>query len=494
MKKLLLPIFLVAIASNGIAQKDRSKKVETKYLSLPSYDISETDPSTLIVEYAMDNGTFGAEKLKDTKATCIPKGGNLKDAIQVTTYYYELPYAQPASHLVAHSADGKLIYSTKTSEKGSSTVKFGYQKCEYWVSDKLKKDWATMANNFKSTEHKKYEDLIYTKSTEIATANLFLSYVNQEFDVYSAKGKDYDYVDLDAAFDKAMQAYQGIASNGPNSSDFALLKEAIVTWEKELGTLDVEDKKARITKDIGKGLHENCARAYMYMYDFDNARKHGGTFLKLFGNFSNNRSTAFKSLMMNMEKQKLAKEKNATIMNDIDALNKMAQASASNTVNVKRLSSADFARLASDDASYRMEQRSEVSDARKQDEEAAIASGELNPYQKYVMDITGGKAIMMTMKPSPLTGIPTLKELPAEMCELEGLTQVLIMNNELETVSPAIGKLSELKKLDLTGNNIKTLPPEIGQLAMLETLRLGKNPIESFPEEIGNCTNLKKME
>ena len=49
MKKLLLPIFLVAIASNGIAQKDRSKKVETKYLSLPSYDISETDPSTLIV-------------------------------------------------------------------------------------------------------------------------------------------------------------------------------------------------------------------------------------------------------------------------------------------------------------------------------------------------------------------------------------------------------------------------------------------------------------
>jgi len=493
MKRLLLPICLVAITSTGIAQKDRSKKVDTKYLSLPSYDISETDPSTLLVEYAMDNGTFGVEKLKDTKATCIPKGGKLKDAVEVTTYYYALPYTQPASHLVARSADGEIIYSTKTSEKGQSTVKFGYQKCEYWVSDKLKKDWATKAANFKSAEHKKYEDLIYTKATELATNNLFLSYINQEFEVYSAKGKLYDYVDLDAAFDKTMQAYEGIASKGPNANDFSLLKEAIATWEKELETLDLEDKKARITKDIGKGLHENCARAYMYMYDFDNARKHGGAFLKLFGNFSNNRSTALKALVMDMEKQKIAAEKNAAIMQDISALNKMAQASASNSVNVKRLSSADFARLASDDASYRMGQHSEVSDARKKDEEAAIASGELNPYQKYVMDIAGGKGIMMTMKPSPLTGIPALKELPAEMCELEGITQLLIMNNEVETISPAIGKLTELKKLDLTGNNIKTLPPEIGQLANLETLRLGKNPIESFPEEIGNCTKLKTL-
>ena len=50
-----------------------------------------------------------------------------------------------------------------------------------------------------------------------------------------------------------------------------------------------------------------------------------------------------------------------------------------------------------------------------------------------------------------------------------------------------------LKKLDLTGNNLKTIPPEIGQLTELKTLNLGKNPITSLPDEIANLSNLNTL-
>ena len=50
-----------------------------------------------------------------------------------------------------------------------------------------------------------------------------------------------------------------------------------------------------------------------------------------------------------------------------------------------------------------------------------------------------------------------------------------------------------LKKLDLSGNNLKTLPPEIGLLTNLKTLKLNNNPLESIPPEIANCTSLSSL-
>ena len=493
MKKLLLPVCLLAVSSVSIAQKDRSKNVETKYLNLPAYDISKTDPASLKLEFAMDETTFGTEKLKDTKATCVPKGGSIKDAVEVTTYYYEVPYKEPNSFIVAYDNTGNVIYSEKVTSESNATAKYGYQKCEYWVSDKLKKDWAGNGSSFKSSELSKFENKSFDQAVELAKSNIYLSYFPEEFALYSGKGKIYDYTELDNAFEKAMLAYNGIAENGLNSGDFARLKECIVVWEKELENLDVEDKKARITKDIGKGLHENCSRAYMIMYDFDNAGKHGKAFLKLFGNFSNNRSNALKNSLIRMELQKISAEKNLAIMKDIDGLNKLAQTSAGVSVKVERLSSSEFERLVADDLKFKMGQHSEVSESRKEEEAEAIASGELNPYQKFVTVSSMGTVLAMTMPPSAFSGIPELKELPAEICAIEGVNQLLLMNNSVETISSDIGKMSELTKLDLTGNNIKTLPAEIGQLKKLKTLRLGKNPIESFPEEIANCESLKSI-
>ncbi len=491
--KILFTILTVAITLNVIAQKSKSKEVKTKYLSLPSYDISQTEPSTIVAEFAMGVASFGTQKLKDTKSTCVPKNGGIKDAVEVTTYYFEIPVTYPESYLIAKSPSGKIVYASEVSKIKKDVAKFGFNKCEYWVSAKLKKDWTSKGTSFKFSVNKKYETGIYNKAIAEAKANVYLSYLAQEFKVYTAKGKNFDYTDLESALEKAQMAYKNIAKAGPNQNDFKLLQECITVWEKELAGTDTENKKSRINKNIAKGLHENCARAYSYMYNFDKAIQHGNSFKKLFGNMHTPRTDMIDALLINMEMQKIAAEKNKSLMTDISALNATAKISSKNAVKVLKLKSTDFPRLKKDYMLFKGSQFSDIKESREKEEEAAIASGELNPYQKYVTQIASGPAILMTMAPSPLTGFPELSELPKEMCAIEGLIQIMILNNKIESIPAEIGNMSELQKLDLSGNKISSIPKEIGNLSNLKTLKLNKNPIESIPKEIANCKNLKNL-
>ena len=49
---------------------------------------------------------------------------------------------------------------------------------------------------------------IFNEASEKAISNTSMNYVYQEFEVYTAKGKSFDYTDLDIAFEKAITAYE----------------------------------------------------------------------------------------------------------------------------------------------------------------------------------------------------------------------------------------------------------------------------------------------
>jgi len=483
----------------GTAQSDKSKKVKTQYMSLPSYDVAVTSPSSIGIEFAMAEGSFGTEKLKDTKSKCVPKGGGLKDVIELTAYHYEVPQTLPESYIVAKSSDGTIVYAAKTSSTSTSSVRFGYDDkmkqslCENWQAAKLKKTWASKAASFKAKESKAYEDRIYKKAYDEAVNNVSMSYVAQEFEVFTAKGKAFDYADLDAAFEKAMSAYESIGKNGYNEKDFAKLKEAIVVWEKELATTDLENKKARINKKIAKGLEENCTRAYFHVMDYENAKKHAKAYDKLFGNMSTTRSQNFELVAKRIRLQSTAASKNQASMGDVAGLHAKATAPKGGLAG-KKLPSINLDRLKADYNTLQSSQFMEVREEAKQEEEAAIASGELNPYQKYYLtSVAGGEGIIMNLPPSSFSGVPEITEFPKEICEFTDAKQVMILKNKIASIPAEISKMINLKKLDLSGNKLTALPVEIGSLANLETLKLNNNPLESLPAELEKCTKLKSL-
>lgn len=499
MIKSILSTSLILLSIAGTAQSDKAKKVKTQYMSLPSYDVAVTSPSSIGIEFAMRDVSYGTEKLTDTKSKCVPKGGGLKDVIEVTAYHYVVPQTLPESYIVAKSTDGTIVYAAKSSETSTSSVRFGYDDkmkqslCENWQADKLKKSWASKAASFKAKETKAYKDRIYKKAYDVAVNSVSMNYVEQEFAVFTAKGKAFDYADLDGAFEKAITAYEGIAKNGYNDKDFVLLKEAIVVWEKELATVDLENKKARINKKVAKGLEENCTRAYFHVMDYDNAKKHAKAFDKLFGNMSTTRSQNFELVANRIRLQSTAASKNQTSMGDVAGLHAKATAPKGGLAG-KNLESINVDRLKGDYMILQKNQYIDVKEENKKDEEAAIASGDLNPYQKYYLTaLAGGEGIVMNLPPSSFSGTPELTEFPKEICEFTEAKQVMILKNKIASIPAEISKMTNLKKLDLSNNQLTALPAEIGTLANLETLKLTNNPLESLPEELSNCTKLKSL-
>ena len=483
-------ISVLTFPSLSSAQSDQGKKTKTRYLQLPNYDISTVNLGTISVEYAIGASSFGQEKLKDTKSKCVPKGGGLKDIVEVTTYYYEVPFVQPNAYMVAKDGTGKVIYAEKVMSQGEVMAKFGYDECKYWVAETMKKDWSSGQAKFKKSETSRMAGEVSGRVNDAIRMNIFPSFVPEEFKVFTAKAKTFDYADLDKAQTMALEAYAGFDKNGPNPAGIGQLNSAIEIWEKELESLDTEDKKARINKSIAKGLYENLLNAYLYTYQVDKAIKAGTDGSKLYGNMSNNRSTALDARIDVLRTRQLAVNQNAALAADPTRLNSVGATVGSGSFQATQVTGPDFERLETEASGFKFTQAKEKMEANEAMHDAAVASGEINPYERYVtQSATQGKMLMMTS--SFLS--EELTAFPKEVCEMTDLNQIFINANKIASIPPEISQLTSLKKLNLSKNELTTLPAEIGELASLESLNLSKNPLTEIPEAIKNCTSLKKV-
>lgn len=103
----------------------------------------------------------------------------------------------------------------------------------------------------------------------------------------------------------------------------------------------------------------------------------------------------------------------------------------------------------------------------------------------------------LNLEDNELTG-----ELPHELANLSKL-EVLDVgdwwaghNNLTGRIPPELGDLSNLRILDLSGNSFEgTIPPELGNLGNLTELHLFDNPLGGdIPPELGQLTNLRKLD
>jgi internalin A len=87
-----------------------------------------------------------------------------------------------------------------------------------------------------------------------------------------------------------------------------------------------------------------------------------------------------------------------------------------------------------------------------------------------------------------------LKELPSEILQLQNLTQLYLSSNQLKELPSEILQLQNLTQLSLSFNQLKKLPSEIVQLQNLTQLYLSFNQLKELPSEIVQLHNLTQLD
>jgi hypothetical protein len=86
-----------------------------------------------------------------------------------------------------------------------------------------------------------------------------------------------------------------------------------------------------------------------------------------------------------------------------------------------------------------------------------------------------------------------LKTLPNEIGELSNLEELYLVNNQISELPTEFIKLKSLRILGMAGNQLKTLPQQLLNLKGLQAIDLSSNGIESIPNEIENLKNLEVL-
>ncbi|KAI8880017.1 L domain-like protein [Backusella circina FSU 941] len=83
-----------------------------------------------------------------------------------------------------------------------------------------------------------------------------------------------------------------------------------------------------------------------------------------------------------------------------------------------------------------------------------------------------------------------MTELPRELGYLKNLIMLNLSHNKLEDIPNTIAFLSKLKALNVSHNNLKSLPPALGEPSKLVIIIANNNQLESIPREL---TKLRRL-
>ncbi|KAL5494440.1 hypothetical protein EMCRGX_G015775 [Ephydatia muelleri] len=86
-----------------------------------------------------------------------------------------------------------------------------------------------------------------------------------------------------------------------------------------------------------------------------------------------------------------------------------------------------------------------------------------------------------------------LNELPAELCELRALRELVAKKNSIKSLPDNFRQLSSLEELNLSGNALERFPSVLCDLQRLKSLSLGKNSIEWLPPQIQRLERLQHL-
>ncbi len=230
-----------------------------KLTSLYGYEKmdSETEEKThLVIELEEYPRQTGESEYK-TKKTVVKKDGVEST---VTTYY------------VVNSF--KYKYTISLSDSNGTIFEKALEGTQNVTGDDGKNYEEARAKYNKEMESQKNEVLKSCVSSLVSSCNDLHGFPIKLVSLYAykIKPKKYNYDEFNDAWSKVNTSVEESNSSEQDVTSFeSNLKEAIEAYSKDLEEMDIDDKKARVNKDVAAAAYYNICLSYFLLKDYEKA-------------------------------------------------------------------------------------------------------------------------------------------------------------------------------------------------------------------------------
>ena len=258
--------------------KDFADRMNSKYKFLigpaPDYNLVSPERNDIPTKGELTNGIDIDEFSKSSS-------DGIKIVIDLSDYELSSQVAKTGDapnemKQATFSLSCELMISVKD-PSGKEIYTNSYNRKSSFKSEKKRVNkWRAYENStaYKNLPNAQKKSLI---SSLISSANADLndqfgySWIKKRSKIYTAKGKKFDYSELDRAITDFENGLRDLKINQDIANE--KFNKAIEIWNKDLEEMDTKDKKARINNKVGAALYINLGLAYTLMNDFENADK-----------------------------------------------------------------------------------------------------------------------------------------------------------------------------------------------------------------------------
>lgn len=187
-------------------------------------------------------------------------------------YYYMVSYRHPVTLKIDYPGKGLIVNERIPACEGFMSSKTP----EYKTQAELEMYWMENEKVFWDDRQNK---------APIETVNGINNYLNEKFgypvksrrcEIRTVKtNKDHDYSDFLTGYQAFQDGALMLQYKDKKKDALNNLQKAIDVWEKALTESDINDRKARIDKNVTSALYVNLMEAYLWMDDFSNAEIYG---------------------------------------------------------------------------------------------------------------------------------------------------------------------------------------------------------------------------
>jgi len=463
-------LVLVFCAGPTLALDVDRETVKIRVIEPPLVNVAAIDFSALTAEVDHGELRLGEPVLRTTKTWCTPEHSEnkLKDAVELPTHYYEIPFKAESGVVVIRDGSGRSIHIARLGSL-ESDERFGYDRCRYIDVKNLEDDFAGKMITLKRGIEKRVAEYFENEAHRAMDDALFFNVLEEKVPLYRFKDKKHDYTDLNRASELARSGY---SAGSVGESD---LWNAVEIWEAALAESDLNDKTARINRKVSVKLHESLGIAQLVLGDYTAAVNNMDKAMRYTSMVTSRSSgTGTQDLILRARERKHRDRKNPDLPTDPTELDRLIASVERHRgrVPVRLLPNSELERLRGEHVSSSIGDAVAEHAAESNEQQAAVDAGLENRYERQV-GRTAAQGFYLFLMPYG----NKLDEFPEEICELTHLNQLRMPKHGFDSVPEAIGNLKHLKFLDLSGNKIERLPDSMAELTNLKTLKLKDNPL-----------------